>query len=52
MEGRFGGLYCTWAKRHESMQTPLIILENTPDALPAISGIKLIYSRNRLMNKF
>jgi len=33
MEGRFGDPYCTWAKRHEILETPLIILENTPDAL-------------------
>ena len=38
MEGRFGDLYCTWAKRHETMETPLIILENTPDAVSAING--------------
>lgn len=31
MEGRFSNLYAVWAHRHNTLQTPLIILENTPE---------------------
>lgn len=30
MEGRFGNLYAVWARRHQELKTPLVILENTP----------------------
>ena len=29
-EGPSNGVYCVWAKKHRSLQTPLLILENVP----------------------
>lgn len=29
--GRFVPCYITWAKKHKALQTPLLILENTPE---------------------
>ena len=30
-DGRFGGCYSAWCRHHREMQTPVLILENTPD---------------------
>ena len=30
-DGRHSDIYVTWAKKHTVLQTPLLILENTPD---------------------
>ena len=32
MQGRFANLYAIWAHRHETLQTPLAILENTEES--------------------
>lgn len=31
LSGRFANLYAIWGKRHKTMKTPLLILENTPE---------------------
>ena len=31
-EGNHGSVYLAWARRHSELQTPLILVENTPDA--------------------
>lgn len=31
-EGNHGSVYLVWAKRHTELKTPLLIVENTPDA--------------------
>ena len=31
LQGRFANLYATWAHRHETLRTPLAILENTEE---------------------
>ena len=33
LDGRFSDLYALWAQRHRRLRTPLVILENTPDAM-------------------